>query len=108
MPQMEGNIFYEHGHGMVATTVGLLTIGMAVWLMRADRRRWLRNLGWISLVAVVTPGVLGGMTLIFMFPHPGGIAPACPAHRFFFPNVAPCLFPSPRPSRARLAVPPPP
>src|SRR5690349_24163706 len=29
MPPMEGNIFYEHGHRMVATTVGLLTIGMA-------------------------------------------------------------------------------
>ena len=35
MPPMEGNIFYEHGHRMVATTVGLLTIVMAIWLMRA-------------------------------------------------------------------------
>src|SRR5258706_544363 len=39
MPPMEGNIFYEHGHRMVATTVGLLTIGMAVGLMRAERGR---------------------------------------------------------------------
>jgi len=32
MPPMVGNIFWEHGHRMVATFVGLLTIGLAVWL----------------------------------------------------------------------------
>ena len=52
IPPMEGNIFYEHGHRIVATTVGLLTIGMAIWLTRAERRRrWLRNLGWIALAS---------------------------------------------------------
>src|SRR3979490_2847180 len=60
MPPMEGNIVYEHGHRMVATTVGLLTIGLAIWLTRAERRRWLRILGWIALAAVIVQGVLGG------------------------------------------------
>src|SRR5678816_2285300 len=27
-PKMVGNLFWEHGHRMVATTVGLLTIGL--------------------------------------------------------------------------------
>src|SRR5690349_827486 len=85
MPPMEGNIFYEHGHRMVATTVGLLTIGMAVWLMRAERRRWLRNLGWISLAAVVARGVPGGMPVIFMLPTPVSIGHACLAQLFFPP-----------------------
>jgi len=66
MPPMEGNVFYEHGHRMVATTVGLLTIGMAIWLVRAERRRWMRSLGWIALAAVITQGVLGGMTVLFL------------------------------------------
>jgi len=94
MPPMEGNIFYEHGHRMVATTVGLLTIGMAIWLMRADRRRWLNNLGWISLAAVVTQGVLGGMTVIFLLPKPVSIGHACLAQIFFSTTVAIALFTS--------------
>jgi cytochrome c oxidase assembly protein subunit 15 len=94
MPPMEGNIFYEHGHRMVATTVGLLTIGMAIWLMRSERRRWLRNLGWISLAAVVAQGVLGGMTVIFMLPKPVSIGHACLAQLFFSTTVALALFTS--------------
>src|SRR5260370_35100040 len=70
MPAMEGNIFYEHGHRMVATTVGLLTIGLAVWLMRAEPRRWCRNLGWISLAAGVPQEVAGGMSVLLMRPKP--------------------------------------
>jgi heme a synthase len=94
MPPMEGNIFYEHGHRMVATTVGLLTMGMAIWLMRAERRRWLRNLGWTALAAVVTQGVLGGMTVIFLLPKPVSIGHACLAQLFFSTTVAVALFTS--------------
>src|SRR5260370_39551391 len=94
MPPMEGNIFYEHGHRMVATTVGLLTIVMAIWLMRAERRRWLRNLGWIALAAVVAQGILGGMTVIFMLPKPVSIGHACLAQLFFSTTVAIALFTS--------------
>ncbi|HUJ21465.1 MAG TPA: COX15/CtaA family protein [Bryobacteraceae bacterium] len=94
MPAMEGNIFYEHGHRMVATTVGLLTIGMAIWLMRAEKRRWLRNLGWIALAAVVAQGVLGGMTVIFLLPKPVSIGHACLAQLFFSTTVAIALFTS--------------
>ncbi|HXA03430.1 MAG TPA: COX15/CtaA family protein [Bryobacteraceae bacterium] len=94
MPPMEGNIFYEHGHRMVATTVGLLTIVMVIWLMRAERPRWLRNLGWIALAAVVAQGVLGGMTVIFMLPKPVSIGHACLAQLFFSTTVAMALFTS--------------
>jgi cytochrome c oxidase assembly protein subunit 15 len=94
MPPMEGNIFYEHGHRMVATTVGLLTIGMAIGLARAERRRWLRNLGWIALAAVVTQGVLGGLTVLFLLPKPVSIGHACLAQLFFSTTVAVALFTS--------------
>jgi len=104
MPPMEGNIFYEHGHRMVATTVGILTIGMAFWLMRAERRRWLKNLGWISLAAVVTQGVLGGMTVIYMLPKPVSIGHACLAQLFFSTTVAIVLFTSESWQRGRQVV----
>jgi heme a synthase len=104
MPPMEGNIFYEHGHRMVATTVGLLTIGMAIWLMRAERRRWLRNLGWTALAAVVTQGVLGGMTVIFLLPKPVSIGHACLAQLFFSTTVAVALFTSETWSRGPKVV----
>ena len=43
MPPMVGGIFYEHGHRMVATFVGFLTVILAIWLWRRERRTWLRT-----------------------------------------------------------------
>jgi cytochrome c oxidase assembly protein subunit 15 len=95
MPVMEGGIFYEHGHRMVATTVGLLTIGLAVWLWRAERRAWMRRLGVAALAAVVAQGLLGGMTVIFMLPKAVSISHACLAQIFFSTTVSIALFTSP-------------
>src|SRR5437764_1887868 len=94
MPKMEGGIFFEHGHRMVATTVGLLTIILAVWLWRADPRRWMRRLGWIALAAVIAQGLLGGMTVIFLLPKPVSISHACLAQLFFSTTVLIVLFTS--------------
>src|SRR5260370_31662853 len=77
MPKMEGGIFFEHGDRMVATAVGFLTIILAIWLWRSEQRRWMRRLGFIALAAVIAQGLLGGMTVIFMLPRPGGISHAC-------------------------------
>jgi cytochrome c oxidase assembly protein subunit 15 len=104
MPPMEGNIFYEHGHRMVATTVGLLTIIMSVWLARAERRLWMRRLGWIALFAVVAQGVLGGMTVIFLLPKPVSISHACLAQLFFSTTAAVALFTSERWRRGAVPV----
>src|SRR5579862_5418505 len=49
MPPMTGGVFFEHGHRMIGTLVGMLTVGMAVWLWRVDKRSWMRKLGWISV-----------------------------------------------------------
>ena len=104
MPPMEGNIFYEHGHRMVATTVGLFTIGLVIWLMRAERRRWLKVLGWISLAAVIAQGVLGGLTVIFLLPKPVSIGHACLAQLFFSTTVAIAVFTSARWQRGPQVV----
>ena len=95
MPPMEGGIFYEHGHRMVATTVGILTIGLVIFLFRSEPRRWLRRLGLIALGAVILQGLLGGMTVKFMLPKPVSISHACLAQLFFSTTVAIALFTSP-------------
>jgi len=94
MPPMTGGIFYEHGHRMVATTVGLLTIVLAVWLPLADSRKWMGRMGFIALAAVVAQGILGGMTVIFMLPKAVSIAHACLAELFFSLTVALATFTS--------------
>jgi cytochrome c oxidase assembly protein subunit 15 len=94
MPAMEGGILYEHGHRMVATTVGILTIVSMIWLLRAEKRRWLRALGVIALVAVIIQGVLGGITVLYLLPWWVSTAHACLAQLFFSTTVAIALFTS--------------
>ena len=96
MPPMVGGIFYEHGHRMVATTVGILTVILAVWLARKEPRRWVRGLGWAALGAVVAQGVLGGMTVIFLLPTAVSVAHACLAQTFFCIVVTLAVVTSPR------------
>lgn len=104
MPAMEGGIFYEHGHRMVATAVGLLTVVLAIWLWRGEPRRWLRWLGAAVLGAVVLQGVLGGLTVLYLLPQPVSIAHACLAQLFFSATAAIALFTSPRWKQAAPVV----
>jgi len=94
MPPMVGGIFYEHGHRMVATFVGLLTIALAVWLQLREPRRWVRRLGWVALAAVITQGVLGGLTVLFFLPRPISILHASLAQLFFCTTVSIAVFTS--------------
>src|SRR5438874_9107420 len=88
MPPMVGGIFYEHGHRMIAATVGFLTVLQAIWLqLRAPKRR-LRILGWCSVGAVIAQGVLGGLTVLFLLPKAISIAHAGLAEIFFCLNVS--------------------
>src|SRR5438034_1055217 len=90
------NIFYEHGHRLIASTVGFLTIILAVWLWLADSRRWLRWFGVAALAAVIAQGVLGGITVRFFLPDAVSTAHAGLAEIFFCMTVAIALFTSPR------------
>lgn len=87
MPQMTGGVFFEHGHRMVATFVGLLTIGLAIWLSIADQRPWMKKLGWISLGAVIVQGLLGGLTVLLLLPPVVSVSHACLAQLFFSTTV---------------------
>jgi len=96
MPPMVGGVFYEHGHRMVATTVGILTVVLAIWLARREPRRWVRRLGLLAVAAVIAQGVLGGLTVIFLLPTAVSVAHACLAQTFFCLTVAIAVVTSPR------------
>ncbi len=94
-PPMVGNVLYEHGHRMIATAVGLMTIVLAIWLQRREARPRVRRLGWLALAAVVLQGVLGGITVLLMLPPAVSIAHACLGQTFFCIVVAIALLTSP-------------
>jgi cytochrome c oxidase assembly protein subunit 15 len=89
------NILYEHGHRLIASTVGVLTIIMAVWLWIAEPRRWLRWFGVATLGSVVAQGLLGGLTVLFFLPAAISTAHAALAEIFFCMTVAIAIFTSP-------------
>ncbi len=87
------NILYEHGHRLIATTVGFLTIILAVWLWVTENG-WLRWLGVAALGTVVAQGILGGLTVLFFLPPAVSTAHAGLAEIFFCLTVAAALFTS--------------
>src|SRR6266850_1859450 len=83
-----GNILYEHGHRLIASVVGILTVILAIWLVRVEPRRWVRRLGIAALAVVIAQGVLGGLTVKFMLPPSISIAHASLAEAFFCITMA--------------------
>lgn len=83
MPPLVGNIFWEHGHRMIAGAVGILTLIFAIWIQIQDPRSWMKKLGWVAFGAVVLQAILGGLTVKFLLPAPLSIFHACLAQTFF-------------------------
>jgi heme a synthase len=92
IPHMVGGIKYEHSHRMVAEFVGLLTIILAVWTWRVEKRRWIRLLGVAALATVIVQGILGGLTVLFFLPPVVSSAHALVAQTFFCIAVAIAVF----------------
>src|SRR5215510_14369986 len=93
-PKMVGNLFWEHGHRMVATSVGMLTIVLALYLFFKEKRRWVRRLGGIALAGVVLQGLLGGLTVKLLLPLWVSSAHATLAQLFFCTIVSLAVFTS--------------
>jgi cytochrome c oxidase assembly protein subunit 15 len=94
MPPMIGGIFYEHGHRVIAAFVGCLSIVLAVWLWKADDRRWVRWLGVAALGLVVAQGILGGITVRYFLPPAVSSAHATLAQLFFITVISVAMFTS--------------
>jgi cytochrome c oxidase assembly protein subunit 15 len=118
-PKMVGNLFWEHGHRLVATAVGLITIAFNfyVWEVdvtlarlfarmfgksgsgsekryRREPRRWVRWFGLIALAVVIAQGLLGGLTVKMNLPLAVSTAHATLAQLFFLTTVSLAVFTS--------------
>ncbi len=82
-PNMQGGVLFEHGHLLAASTVGVLTVVLCVWLWRAEPQRWVRRLGVAALIAVVAQGALGGLTVLLGLPILVSVAHAGVAELYF-------------------------
>lgn len=86
-----GGIHDEHLHRLVASSVGGLTVVLALWLQLRGPGRLVKQLGWMAVGLVIFQGVLGGLrvvldkevvadwTLGMVF----GLAHACTGQAFF-------------------------
>jgi heme a synthase len=87
-----GGVRYEWSHRMVAGTLGMLTLAIAIWTLLVERRRWLRWLAIGALCTFVTQATLGGMTVLFFQPPWLSTAHATVAQTFFCIAVAIAIF----------------
>jgi heme a synthase len=93
-PRMVGGVFYEHGHRMVAASVGFLTVILAIWTWLRERRKWVRRVGLLALVAVICQGLLGGITVLFLLPTAVSVGHAGLAQIFLCLTVSLAVFTS--------------
>lgn len=92
IPKLVGGVKFEHTHRMIAQGAGLLTIILAVWTWRSEKRRWMRILGLFALGTVIAQGILGGITVLFYLPPAVSSAHAALAQTFFCIAVAMAIF----------------
>lgn len=86
-PPMVGGVFYEHGHRLVATTVGLLTTILLIWVFKSELRPKVKKLVLVSWIAVCLQGVLGGLTVKFLLPLAVSTAHAIMGQTFFLLTI---------------------
>src|SRR5437870_2851522 len=76
-----GGVLFEHTHRLIASTVGFLTIILAIWLWRTEDRPAVKTLGLIAVAGVILQGILGGLR-VTMLQDQIGIFHACLAQAF--------------------------
>jgi cytochrome c oxidase assembly protein subunit 15 len=81
--RMVGGILFEHGHRMIASVVGMLTVALAIWTWRVDARRRVRWLAVGAVFVVILQGLLGGVTVLLRLPAPVSVGHAALAQLFF-------------------------
>jgi heme a synthase len=87
------DLFIEHGHRLLASSVGMLTIGLLVLILRTDKRRWMKGLGFAALALVIFQGVLGGMRVL-LDERTLAMLHGCTGPAFFAVTVALTVFTS--------------
>jgi heme a synthase len=55
----------EHSHRLLAESVGLFALVAMVWVLRTEKRRWVRHLSVVLVLVIVLQGFLGGSRVLF-------------------------------------------
>lgn len=92
IPHFVGGVRYEWSHRMVAGTLVTLTLTIALWTLRVEKRRWIRWLAVGAFCTVIVQAVLGGLTVLLFQPPAVSTAHATVAQTFFCIAVAIALF----------------
>jgi heme A synthase len=63
-PRTRPDVFLEHSHRLFGTLSGLATLVLAIWVIGAERRRWVKSLALVALATIIIQGSLGGMRVL--------------------------------------------
>jgi cytochrome c oxidase assembly protein subunit 15 len=94
VPHFVGGIRYEWTHRMLAGSLLTLTLGIALWTLLVERRRWMRWLAAGAFCTVVAQAILGGLTVLYMQPPLVSTAHAAVAQTFFCIAISIAVFTS--------------
>ena len=94
-PKMEGGVFFEHSHRMIAGVVLLLSTILTIWLWKSEGKSKISILATIALGLVFIQALLGGVTVLYGLPPAISIVHATLAQTFFCIMVSIALFTSP-------------
>jgi heme a synthase len=95
IPQLVGGIRFEYTHRVVAGTVAILTLILAIWLTFAKVRPLAKAIGWIALVLVLAQATLGALRVYLFHPMLSATAHATLAQIYFITVVGLSLYLSP-------------
>jgi len=95
IPPLVGGTVYEFSHRVVAGLVAVMTLILAVWIARSDRRALARRLGWAALALVIAQAILGGVRVLMGNPPVSATVHATLAQLFFITVVGLTLYLSP-------------
>src|ERR1700689_1343766 len=95
IPPLIGGIRFEYTHRVIAATIAIMTLILAVWLTFAKVRPLAKALGWIALVLVLAQATLGALRVYEVHPMLSATAHATLAQIFFITVVGLSLYLSP-------------
>ena len=95
IPPLVGGIRYEFAHRVVAGIVAVLTLILAIWLTRTEKRPKVRALAWTAVALVIAQALLGAARVLLGHPPLIATIHATIAQIFFITTVALALVTSP-------------
>jgi cytochrome c oxidase assembly protein subunit 15 len=92
IPPLIGGIRYEYTHRVLAGTVSVLTLILAIWIALKEARPLARRLGWTAFGLVIAQAILGGIRVLKGYPAITATAHAILAQVFFSTLVGLALY----------------